>query len=449
MESPRLQELVDAPRERLDVEYKAWLNFSDRETSAKLARHLCALANFGGGFLVFGIDNDMTPAGPRPAAAGPYDQDTLSGIVKRYLTPAFQVAVYEVTSVVTKTSHPVVWVPSHEAIPVCSARGGPEVGGKPVGIVRGTHYTRGAGPESVAITRPEQWAPVIRRCVLHERQALLAGLEPMLRSPGRPGVEPDESLRRWHEAGYRRFLELADSKGSGELLKRAHYQFSYEIDVAEGDRLEMAGRSTSRSMASPFRQAGDYPNACHCVQQIEPLGRRSGPPTRSQTVRQLQVEARLVATRLLEARLSEVEWPDTVEFIRATAPCVRPSCSRGAASPRCRSSGRPDADTGFHYSCDDRSGILAGRFRGELGIPAKRYPLRPAERTSLDDEDLLARGVDSDAETGKITVPEDGVLAVDGKAVHDTFGESVELGLRQGAVLLRGGSDGLRPVSVP
>ena len=65
---------------------------------------------------MFGIDDDMTPAGPRPAAAGPYDQDTLSGIVKRYLTPAFQVAVHEVTSVGTKTSHPVVWVPSHDLI---------------------------------------------------------------------------------------------------------------------------------------------------------------------------------------------------------------------------------------------------------------------------------------------------------------------------------------------
>ncbi len=137
MESLGLQELVDAPRERLDVEYKAWLDLTERETSAKLAKHLCALANFGGGVLVFGIDDDMTPAGLRPAAAGPYDQDTLSGIVKRYLTPAFQVAVHEVTLVGTKTSHPVVWVPSHEAIPVCSARGGPEVGGKPVGIVRG------------------------------------------------------------------------------------------------------------------------------------------------------------------------------------------------------------------------------------------------------------------------------------------------------------------------
>ena len=241
MDTPELQELVNAPRERLDVEYKAWLDLGDRQASAKLARHLCALANFGGGFLVFGIDDDMTPAGPRPAGAGPYDQDTLSGIVKRYLTPAFQVAVYEVISVTTKTTHPVVWVPSHEAIPVCSARGGPEIGGKPVGIVTGMHYTRAPGPESVAITRPELWAPVIRRCVLHERRALLAGLEPMLRAPGPPAADPDSPFRRWHEAAYGRFLEVVDGKGAGEWLKRAHYQFSYEIVVADGERLEMSG----------------------------------------------------------------------------------------------------------------------------------------------------------------------------------------------------------------
>ena len=39
MDTPELQELVNAPRERLDVEYKAWLDLTDRETSAKLATH--------------------------------------------------------------------------------------------------------------------------------------------------------------------------------------------------------------------------------------------------------------------------------------------------------------------------------------------------------------------------------------------------------------------------
>ena len=117
MNHPELHYLVDVPRERLEVEYMAWLNLDDREVQAGLARHLCAIANHMCGFVVFGIANDMRPAGPQPPEAGPYDQDRLSGIIRRYLIPAFQVAVYWAAASATSTTHPVVWVPSHEAVP--------------------------------------------------------------------------------------------------------------------------------------------------------------------------------------------------------------------------------------------------------------------------------------------------------------------------------------------
>ena len=241
MDHPELHDLVEAPRERLDVEYKAWLNLDDREAQARLAKHLCALANHGGGFVVFGIADDMTLAEQPSPEAGPYDQDRLSAIVRRYLTPAFQVAVYTVTASGTGTTHPVVWVPSHEAVPVCSTRSGPKSEGKAVGIEEVTHYTRGPGPESVPATTPEHWRPIIRRCVLHDRRALLAALEPLLRSPGSPVPEPGETLRRWHDAAHRKYLEAAEGDPNGERLKRAHYQFSYRIEVAGDEQLAMAG----------------------------------------------------------------------------------------------------------------------------------------------------------------------------------------------------------------
>lgn len=239
MDNPELRDLVDAPRERLDVEYKAWLDLSDNENRAKTARHMCALANFGSGYLVFGISDDMTPAGPRPVGAGPYDQDSISGIVKRYLKPAFQVACYDVTSSLTGVVHPVVWIPSHDAVPICSTRDGPQVNGKPVGIAQGTYYTRAPGPESVPVTTPEMWAPIIRRCVLHERTGLLAGLEPLLRSPGAPVAAPDDPLRLWHEAAHTRFLSLADKDPLADQLKRAHYQLSYQVNSNDNEHLDM------------------------------------------------------------------------------------------------------------------------------------------------------------------------------------------------------------------
>ena len=242
MDNPELREFIDAPREQIDVEYKAWLNLSDNEVRAKLAKHLCALANSGGGYLIFGINDDMTPAEPYPEDISSYNQDTLSEIIERYLKPEFQVTVHKVKSVLTETVYPIVWVPSHEAVPVCATRSGPHSNGKPVGITQSTYYTRAPGPKSVPITTPELWMPIIRRCVLRERQALLAGLESLLRPDGGPAPTTDQGapLQLWHEAGHQRFCSLAEASPLAEQLKRAHYQFSYQLNVANGQTLDMA-----------------------------------------------------------------------------------------------------------------------------------------------------------------------------------------------------------------
>jgi hypothetical protein len=52
-----LAALVTSKNEALEVEYKSWTDTSVAETSAKLARHLAALSNHGGGYLIFGVDD--------------------------------------------------------------------------------------------------------------------------------------------------------------------------------------------------------------------------------------------------------------------------------------------------------------------------------------------------------------------------------------------------------
>lgn len=58
------------------------------------------------------------------------------------------------------------------------------------------------------------------------------------------------------------------------------------------------------------------------------------------------------------------------------------------------------------------------------------HPWRPTAvrldlpRAALDHMDLGAGRIDADAEAGEIAIPEDGVLAFDGEAVDDAFGES-------------------------
>ena len=53
-----IQALVDAPCRALDVEYKSWRNLNHAEDRAELARDIAALANHGGGHVIFGFDQD-------------------------------------------------------------------------------------------------------------------------------------------------------------------------------------------------------------------------------------------------------------------------------------------------------------------------------------------------------------------------------------------------------
>ena len=51
-----LTEMLDDPREDMAVEIKSWLDLEDTAVRADLARELLALANHGGGTVLFGFD---------------------------------------------------------------------------------------------------------------------------------------------------------------------------------------------------------------------------------------------------------------------------------------------------------------------------------------------------------------------------------------------------------
>ena len=111
-----LQELKEAPRGRVDIEYRAWLNVDDREVQAGVARRPCANADHGGAFVVFQIVEGVRPAGLQRPQAGPYAQAGSRGIVRRYLILALQVGTYWGAALATGKAHCVVTAPSCEAM---------------------------------------------------------------------------------------------------------------------------------------------------------------------------------------------------------------------------------------------------------------------------------------------------------------------------------------------
>jgi Putative DNA-binding domain len=189
-----LAALVTAGSEDLDVEYKAWVDTSQPDVRAKLARHLAALANYGGGYLIFGVDDTTRkPQGTTNLDRALFGEDAISSIVKRYLDPPFQCQTAWATF--EGVEYPVVIVPSHGSRPVIAKADGPQDGkGRPVGIRVGEIYVRAPGPESVAIKTPEDWTALLERCLSHRTDLLANIMHRAINRPSKPALSVSEML---------------------------------------------------------------------------------------------------------------------------------------------------------------------------------------------------------------------------------------------------------------
>lgn len=244
-----LQDLIDSPCRSLDVEYKSWRNLDLLEDRAELARDIAALANHGGGFVVFGFNEPtLLPDDSDPFRVN-CTQDRINAIVQTFLDPQVRCEVSLPTSSAGVT-HPVIRVGSHGPIPVCVRQDGPVVAGSRI-IERGAVYVRKHGPSmtgwsigvpaslSSKVEVPADWAPLIRRCVRRDRETLLGMLESTIL--GRSATpDPIQRLLTWHRAARSAFLALTPRSPAAESLARCHYALSYGFDLIRPEMLEHA-----------------------------------------------------------------------------------------------------------------------------------------------------------------------------------------------------------------
>ncbi len=227
-----LHDLVDNPRESLDIELKQWLDLTQNLNRANLARHIAALCNHGGGYIVFGFCDDASVDLNISTSLQLYDRDTISSIVKHYLAPSFECHVTSIESN-AGNKHTIIQVPGHGSVPVCSQKGGPhDEKGRPQGIRPNTYYVRALGPESTPITMPDQWMKSIRRCTLNDRDTLLREMNEILH--GHRTVSPSslERLENWDKAVNKRYTDLVEGEKRINWplpLSKFHYQLSYLI----------------------------------------------------------------------------------------------------------------------------------------------------------------------------------------------------------------------------
>ena len=238
-----LNNLIEFPQETLENEYKTWIDLTDNLAKAKTARHLAALTNHGGGYIIFGFKDNLSPDEEnRPSSLDKYNRDTFTNITKRYLEPAFQC---DVEFVANKNSEkfPVVRVPGLKSSPVRAKANGPnDQKGKPQGIVEGTYYIRKPRPESAPIKTSEEWNEVIRRCVLNDRRNLLSDIANLIDTQKNDTASEQQQLETWHKESENRFLDLLSEAELSRWpvpLDKNHYQLSYIIS-SEGKKISLS-----------------------------------------------------------------------------------------------------------------------------------------------------------------------------------------------------------------
>lgn len=170
-----IQALVNSPREDLDIEYKSWLDLGDRPGRAILAKSLAALANHGGGFLVFGFD-DETDREPRiqPQSDCEFDlrfygEDEINGFVSSFCSLPFHCKVDRVSGP-TATEHVIVSVPKDIATPVAIEK---VPGAVEDEIELWAIYIRKPGPKSEPARTPAEWDPLLQRCMQARKDELV------------------------------------------------------------------------------------------------------------------------------------------------------------------------------------------------------------------------------------------------------------------------------------
>lgn len=245
-------ELLAEPRETLDVEVKEWLDLTENGHRALLAKEIIALANHGGGYIVVGFedlaDGSFQPATPRPANLDAWSQDSIQGIVAKYLDPTIQCSVLHRERPGTTERHPIILVPGGHRSPVRAKSGSPD-GSK---LVAHRTYVRRPGPNSEEPRTAAEWDRLLERCVQARQAELLDAMRSIMAGvvPAGAAAEPTrhQKLLEFEATAVERWTSL-NSRLPKEAPSRLIHGF-YDVGIAIDGPFDVQSLGTLRSTIS-------------------------------------------------------------------------------------------------------------------------------------------------------------------------------------------------------
>jgi hypothetical protein len=226
----KLEGVLLEPYEGVHREIKSWLDISDDNHRANLAKAMLALANSGGGQILVGyeeVEGSWEPDTSRPDSIDQYDQDDINGIVQSYADPQFHCKVRHIQHPDIGEEFPLIIVPGGHTVPIRAQRGGPN--GNHVTVDR--YYIRRPGPESAPPQTGREWDELIRRCITESKEELTDSIRNVItgfqmgETVSDSGSTSDERIQEWASECKERWLQKVEEKY--EDLDSSPYEYGY------------------------------------------------------------------------------------------------------------------------------------------------------------------------------------------------------------------------------
>jgi hypothetical protein len=223
--------LLKMENESLSIEFKSWLDLSVNKSKATLAKAAIAIANHGGGNIIFGMrEEEDGPIGSRsrPSNIARYNSDIVNAAINRYADPHIHCDVLHVTHPETGNEHCFVLVPGGHSVPIMSVRGTED--GQ---LASQRTYIRKAGPKSEEPFTAEEWRGLMNRCLQNGREDLLDSVRNIFFGLQRADVlPPEDRLKAFTEDAVARWTELVSQVPLTDVSRMSSggYELAFELE---------------------------------------------------------------------------------------------------------------------------------------------------------------------------------------------------------------------------
>jgi len=188
-ERPELQErlyaMLEFPDENASTDYKEAKAFCSKKNdfAAKLVKHILAMANFGGGYLVIGYSERNGKLKPDPKmtdkVTGSYDPTSLSQFVGKHVRGEEKPHLTIEKVVYHEHSYPIICIEGFPRNPFFCGSGKMGEDNKPI-LKEGALYVRDQHTRTVSLASPAQWEELISRCIQKRKSDMLGAFGKIL-----------------------------------------------------------------------------------------------------------------------------------------------------------------------------------------------------------------------------------------------------------------------------